>query len=81
MKEFPIHKSESEIDVNNYLPILILPTFSMILEKVITNRLINYLEKTLALRVSTWFRANPSSESGFIQFTYDVYNYLNKGTM
>ena len=43
-KVIPLFKSGSRNDIINYRPISILPAFSNVLEKVITTRLVNYLE-------------------------------------
>lgn len=76
-KVIPIHKSGSKRDINNYRPISILPAFSKIFEKVITTRLIDYLEKKhLLSEYQHGFRANHSTESAIIQFTNNVYKYL-----
>jgi len=39
----PIHKSEDKLLINNYRPISILPFFSKILEKLMHNRLVTFL--------------------------------------
>lgn len=41
----PIYKDGDRDCVGNYRPISLLPAFSKILEKIINNRLVNYLEK------------------------------------
>ena len=44
-KVIPIYKAGNRCDISNYRPISILPAFSKVYEKIIANRLINYLEK------------------------------------
>ena len=42
---FSLYKADNRLVVSNYRPILILPAFSKILEKVFHKRLLNYLDK------------------------------------
>lgn len=44
VKVIPLHKSGNKYDINNYLPISILPAFSKIFEKALFTRLVSYLE-------------------------------------
>ena len=44
-KIIPIYKSGNKNSFNNYRPISILPALSKIMEKIVCNRLVNYLEK------------------------------------
>ena len=41
----PIHKGGSKLLLNNYRPISILPLFSKVLEKIMQERLVSYLNK------------------------------------
>lgn len=78
-KVIPIHKSGSKYDINNYRPVSILPAFSKIFEKVIATRLLNYLEKNhLLSEHQHGFRANHSTESAIVEFTNNVYKYLEE---
>ena len=43
-KIVPIFKSGNKKILNNYIPINILPDFSKLLEKLVCNRLVNFLE-------------------------------------
>jgi len=41
----PVFKSGNKNDLSNYRPISILPTLSKVLERVVYNKLYNYLDK------------------------------------
>lgn len=59
----PIYKNGDRDSVNNYRPISILTSLSKILEKIINNRLINYLESQNILSNNQFgFRKNRSTE-------------------
>ena len=42
---FPVFKNELELQVNNYRPISLLSVFNRVLEKLMYNRLIKFIEK------------------------------------
>ena len=44
-KVLPLHKNGSKEDVNNYRPISLLIVWSKIFERVVVNRILNYLEE------------------------------------
>ena len=73
-KVIPIFKSGDRSDINNYRPISILPAVSKIFEKIISVRLIDYLEKnSLLTKHQHGFRARHSTESAILQFVNNVY--------
>lgn len=41
----PIHKKDSRLSISNYRPISLLSIFNRLLEKLMANRMINFLEK------------------------------------
>lgn len=72
-------RSGSRSDANNYHPLSILPAFSKTFEKLITNRLIRYLEcNNLLSEYQHGFRSGHSTESSILHFIHNIYNYLNK---
>ena len=48
-KVFPIYKSDKKYVLSNYRPIFALPCFSRILERIMYNRLYNYLNENETL--------------------------------
>lgn len=78
-KVIPVHKKGDKTDVNNYRPISVLPAFSKIFEKAISNRLKNYLETNgLISKYQHGFRSNHSTESAILQFTNNIYTSLER---
>ena len=78
-KVIPIYKAGNRCDISNYRPISILPAFSKVYEKIIANRLINYLEKNnLLTTFQHGFRANRSTESAVLHFVNSVYKFLEE---
>ena len=78
-KVIPVFKSGDRCDINNYRPISILPAFSKIFEKIISFRLINYLEKNnLLTEHQHGFRAQHSTETAIIHFVNNVYKCLEE---
>lgn len=78
-KVIPLFKSVNRSDIENDRPIAILPAFSKIFEKVITSRLVSFLEnKNLLTDSQHGFRAGRNTETAIIQFTKNVYQSLEK---
>lgn len=66
----PVYKSGDRSCVNIYKPISILPAMSKILEKVLNNRLINYLENKILLASNQYgFRKGKSTEDAVLDLT------------
>ena len=62
-KVFPIYKSGKKYVLSNYRPISVLPCFSKILERIMYNRLYNYLSENEILNDKQFgFQAEHSTE-------------------
>ena len=66
----PIYKADAADEFSNYRPISLLPNFSKILEKVVFNRLTNFLSKNDILYEQQYgFRENYSTELALVDLT------------
>ena len=73
-KIVPIHKSGSKKLQNNYRPISILPAFSKILEKLVSNRLVKFLENQHILHDHQYgFRQKHTTVQPIVQLLKDIY--------
>ena len=78
-KVVPLLKSGNRSEIQNYRPISILPALSKVFEKVIASRLATFLENNNLLSdYQHGFRAGRSTETAILQFTSNVYQYLEK---
>ncbi|KAG7312982.1 hypothetical protein JYU34_000054 [Plutella xylostella] len=76
----PIHKSGDKTEVTNYRPISLLPAVSKILEKIINNRLMQFLNKNSFLsRTQFGFRPNLSAADAVHELTDYLAQNLDKG--
>ena len=67
-KVIPIFKAGSRLDVNNYRPISLLPTFSKIIEKLMHKRLFSFLETNQVLYKSQFgFQRGKSTQHSLIE--------------
>jgi len=72
-KVIPIYKSKDKTNMSNYRPISLLPTISKILEKVVHNRLYNFLSVNNILNVNQFgFRPLHSTTDAVCTFTNDI---------
>ena len=79
-KVIPIYKSDNEQSINNYRPISVLPYYSKIFEKVITNHVIDFLEKSNILNDNQFgFLRNHSTNHVIICLVEKVIKALDKG--
>ena len=78
-KVIPIHKSGSKMDVSIYRPISLLSSFSKIFEKIMHNRVSNFLEENKVLYDKQFgFRAGRSCEQALLTAKNEILSALNK---
>ena len=76
-KIIPLFKSGDRSSMDNYRPIALLSTFSKILEKIVCNRLSDYLEKNELLSKSQYgFRKEHSTVHPMVHFMNKITNAL-----
>ena len=70
----PVHKKGDKQIVNNYRPVSLLPIFGKILEKLIFNSIMNFLEENNLLNSNqSGFRLNDSWENQLLSIVHDIY--------
>jgi hypothetical protein len=75
----PVYKSGNRDNVSNYRPISVLPSISKIIEKIINNRLINYLDKfNLLSNAQYGFRRGISTVEAISSLTSLIVNNVDK---
>ena len=75
----PIYKNGSKNIVENYRPVCSLSPFSKIFERIIYNRMVDFLDQNSILNPNQFgFRKGLSTESAIIQFINNIHNGLNK---
>ena len=75
----PLQKDGSKSDVANLRPVTLLPVIGKLLEKIVNNRLVSYLEENNILDPRQGgFRSGHSTISTVAYFTNDIYEGLNK---
>lgn len=75
----PVHKSGDRDQSNNYRPISILPTLSKLLERLMNNRLVKYLEQIHLLSSSQYgFRSGISTSNAVLDLTTNIVSNLDK---
>ena len=78
-KVIPIHKSGEVSNFNNYRPISLLPAFSKLLEKLMYNRLLSFINKhKIVYKHQYGFRKNHTTTHPLIHFLSDIANANNK---
>lgn len=76
----PIHKEGSKLCACNYRPISLLPVFSKILEKVVNNRLVKFLEAREKLTPFQFgFRQNRSTEDAVTLLLDNIASSIDNG--
>jgi hypothetical protein len=76
----PVHKSGEKDDVSNYRPISVLTAISKVIEKIINNRLVSYLNKFNILSDNQFgFRQSRSTEDAILSLTSIITDKIDKG--
>lgn len=76
----PVYKSGSRADSSNYRPISVLPSLSKVVERVINQRMINYLTKNNILSPSQFgFRQGKSTEDAVLALVSAVTEKVDRG--
>lgn len=76
----PAFKSGEFDEVNNFRPISILPILSKILEKIISNQLMEHLETNYLLsNTQHGFRRNLSTETALMKVCDKIYDNIDRG--
>ena len=79
-KVTPIYKKGDKENPGNYRPISVLPLFAKVLEKMVNNRLLNFLEKNETLYKHQYgFRTKYSTKLSLINLINDVIKSIDKG--
>ena len=74
----PLHKSGDRSDVRNRRPVSVLNVISKVFEKVMYNRILNYLlQNNLITPSQHGFLPNKSTESAVINFVDKIYKSIN----
>ena len=73
VKVIPLHKKEDLLNPKNYRPVAIVPIFSKVLERVIFNQMIQYLNNNNLIHPNHHaYRANHNTTTALLQM-YDVW--------
>ena len=74
----PIFKSGDKKNASNYRPVCSLSPFSKIIEKVINNRMVTFLDEHEVLsKIQFGFRKNMSTETALLNYVDHIQNKLN----
>ena len=77
----PIHKKRSSFLVSNYRPISLLSIFNKVIEKLMYNRIISYLEKFSILHNNQFgSRSKHSTTYALLHLTNKIQRSINIGT-
>ena len=65
----PLYKKDSEVEIVNYRPVSLLSVFSEILERIMHNRLISYLNKyNIIVNMQHGFLKGKSTNTAIVNF-------------
>jgi len=74
----PIHKKDSKFSLSNYRPISLLSIFSKLFEKLMANRLTNFLEKNDILFQNQFgFRSNRSTDYAILSIVEKIQSAID----
>ena len=77
-KVIPIHKGDSVLSVANYRPISLLPIFSKIMERLIYNQFIEFInEQKILSELQFGFQKNKSTEQAITSIISNITNSLS----
>ena len=75
----PIHKKGSKTVINNYRPVCNLSPFSKIFERIVYNRMLEFINKNHIFSTTQYgFRKEMGTETALIDFTDFIYKGLTK---
>jgi hypothetical protein len=75
----PVYKSDDKKTVSNYRPISVLPAFSKILERLVYNRLLDFINKYDILSQNQFgFRKNISTSMALLELVDNISNSIEK---
>ena len=78
-KVTPIYKNDARDEFSNYRPISLLPNFSKILEKLMSNRLINFLNRHRLLYDQQYgFRQNLSTDFALLELSDKIAEAIDR---
>ena len=78
----PLFKGGIKEDVSNYRPISLLPVPGKILEKIVHDHLMKFLDvNNILCEKQNGFRPNHSTTNSIIDLTNDIYNEINNGNV
>ena len=83
-KVTPIHKTGEKAETSNYRPISVLPCFSKILERIMYNRVYNFITKNNLLYEKQFgFQAKHSTDHAILELSNEIYQNFsdNKFTL
>ena len=78
-KVIPLHKKGSKTLIDNFRPISLLTSFSKLLEKIMSNRIVSFFDKYNLFNTSQFgFRKKCSTSSAICKFLDELYTNLDK---
>ena len=78
-KVIPIYKKGSQLDVKNYRPVTVLPVISKVIERLMYNRLYEFIECERLLNEAQFgFRRSKSTQDAILKFLEKIYRDINE---